>query len=97
MPVSEAIGKSIVTIEGLAPAPDRLHPVQQAFIDGAASQCGYCTGGMILATVALLQHTPSPTDAQIVEWMNPHLCRCCNYTRIQDCIKKAATATAAEV
>src|SRR5207302_4914843 len=62
--VSEALGKKITTIEGLANG-DQLHPVQQAFLDERQSQCGYCTAGMIMAAVALLERTKEPTDAQI--------------------------------
>ena len=59
-----------------------LHPVQQAFVDEGAMQCGYCTPGMILRTVALLEKTPKPTEAQIVDGLNGNLCRCNGYPRI---------------
>jgi aerobic-type carbon monoxide dehydrogenase small subunit (CoxS/CutS family) len=75
-PVRMAQGKKIVTIEGLA-ASERLSRVQQAFLDEGAMQCGYCTPGVILRTVALLESKPNPTDAQIVEGLNGNLCRCC--------------------
>ena len=87
--VAEAAGRAITTIEGLANG-DRLHPVQQAFLDEGASQCGYCTPGMILAAVALLDRHPNPTDAQIVEAMDGNICRCNGYTRILNAIRRAA-------
>ncbi|MHC4509000.1 MAG: (2Fe-2S)-binding protein [Planctomycetota bacterium] len=87
--------KTITTIEGLADG-DRLHPVQQAFLDEGAIQCGYCTSGMILTAVALLNENPHPTDEQIVEWMNGNLCRCNGYTKIMNAVRRAA-ANIAEV
>jgi aerobic-type carbon monoxide dehydrogenase small subunit (CoxS/CutS family) len=89
-PVRTAAGKTIVTIEGIAPA-ERLHNVQQAFIDEGAMQCGYCIPGMVLRTVALLQTTSKPTDAQIVEALDGSLCRCCNYPRMLAAVRKAAS------
>lgn len=88
-PMRSAHGRSIVTIEGLA-RDGALDPVQQAFLDEGAMQCGYCTPGMILQTVALLQTYPKPTDAQITEGLNGHLCRCSNYPRIQAAVRRAA-------
>jgi nicotinate dehydrogenase subunit A len=87
--VSAVAGKRIVTIEGLAPE-GRLHPVQQAFLDAEAMQCGWCTPGMILGAVGLLQHTPHPTDAEIVSGMNGHICRCGTYPRIVKAIREAS-------
>jgi aerobic carbon-monoxide dehydrogenase small subunit len=92
-PVKAAAGKKIMTIEGLASGA-RLHPVQQAFIDEGALQCGYCTPGMILRTVALLDAHPKPTDAQVLEALNGSLCRCCGYSRILAAVRKAAGGTA---
>lgn len=89
MAISEADGQDIQTIEGLA-SGDKLHPVQQAFLDEGAYQCGYCTSGMILGAVALLADNPHPTDEQITAWMNRHLCRCCGYVKIVAAIKRAA-------
>ena len=86
---AEANGKSITTIEGLAHG-DQLHPVQQAFLDDAAFQCGYCTSGMILATVALLRETPNPTDEQLVKGMQGNICRCCAYQNIRAAVSRAA-------
>jgi aerobic carbon-monoxide dehydrogenase small subunit len=88
-PVAEAEGKSITTIEGLAQG-DALHPVQQAFLDEEAFQCGFCTPGMIIATVALLQRSSSPSDEEIRQSMNGQLCRCCGYERITEAVRRAA-------
>jgi aerobic-type carbon monoxide dehydrogenase small subunit (CoxS/CutS family) len=87
-PVQAAQGRQIVTIEGLA-RDGALHPVQQAFLDEGAVQCGYCTPGMILQTVALLRAHPRPTDAQIVDALNGNLCRCNDYHRIQAAVRRA--------
>jgi aerobic-type carbon monoxide dehydrogenase small subunit (CoxS/CutS family) len=90
-PVSAAQGRRITTIEGLAQG-GRLHPVQQAFLDEGAMQCGYCTAGMILRTVALLQSNPKPTDAQIVDGLDGHLCRCSGYHRIIAAVRRASVS-----
>ena len=90
--VRAAEGRKIVTIEGLAEG-GTLHPVQQAFLDEGAVQCGYCTPGMVLQTVALLQNHPKPTDAQIVDGLNGNLCRCSDYQRIMSAVRRAAAAT----
>ncbi|MGE5761871.1 MAG: (2Fe-2S)-binding protein, partial [Gemmatimonadota bacterium] len=74
-------GKRVTTIEGLAEG-DRLQPIQQAFIDHAGYQCGYCTSGMIVGAQALLNANPKPTRAQIVEGLEGHLCRCGAHVRI---------------
>jgi len=92
-PVSIADKKAITTIEGLA-AGDRLHPVQQALLDEGAMQCGYCTSGMILTAVALLNENPRPTDQQIVEGMNGNICRCNGYTKIMNAVRRAAAKIA---
>ena len=86
-------GKSITTIESLA-ANGRLHPVQEAFLKHEAMQCGYCTPGMIMATVGLLSATPHPTDAQIVQAMEKNVCRCGTYPRILAAIREASHARA---
>jgi aerobic-type carbon monoxide dehydrogenase small subunit (CoxS/CutS family) len=88
--VAEAEGKAITTIEGLADR-DRLHPVQEAFLAEKAYQCGYCTPGMILATVALLRENPRPSDDDIRLALNGHLCRCCGYENIVQAVRRAAT------
>ena len=82
-------GKKIVTIEGLAPESG-LHPVQQAFLDADALQCGYCTPGMIMGAVALLQRTPNPSEKEIASGMNGHICRCGTYPRVVRAIRSAA-------
>ncbi len=92
-PVSFADKKAITTIEGLAKS-DRLHPVQQAFLDEGALQCGYCTPGMILTAVSLLNENPRPTDQQIVEGMNGNICRCNGYTKIMNAVRRAAAKIA---
>ena len=85
-----AVGaKDVVTIEGLAPE-GKLHPVQQAFLDADALQCGYCTPGMILGAVALLKRTPNPSDSEIASGMNGHICRCGTYPRVVRAIREAA-------
>jgi nicotinate dehydrogenase subunit A len=86
--VGTVAGKRIVTIEGLAKNGE-LHPVQQAFLDTEAMQCGWCTPGMILGAVGLLARTPHPTDAEIVSGMNGHICRCGTYPRIVRAIERA--------
>lgn len=89
-PVSRATGASILTIEGLA-ASGELDPVQQAFLDEGAMQCGYCVPGMILTAVALLATNPKPAAEEIVAAMNGNLCRCCGYPRIVAAVRRAAT------
>ncbi|MGH9721849.1 MAG: (2Fe-2S)-binding protein [Bryobacteraceae bacterium] len=88
-PVRTVSGKKIVTIEGLS-SGDRLHRVQQAFIDEGAMQCGYCVPGMVLTAAALLERTPRPTEAQIVEGLNGNLCRCSGYPRIVAAVRRAS-------
>jgi aerobic-type carbon monoxide dehydrogenase small subunit (CoxS/CutS family) len=87
-PVRAAAGREITTIEGLT-SGTQLHPVQQAFVDEGAMQCGYCTPGMVLRTTALLQANASPSRDQIVEAMNGSLCRCCSYPRILAAVQRA--------
>ncbi len=89
LPVTAATGKSVTTIEGLARGED-LHPVQAAFLEEGALQCGYCTSGMILAAAALLESTPDPTDEQVVAGMNGHLCRCNGYVKVVKAVHRAA-------
>jgi len=88
LPVAKLAGRRVVTIEGLAQG-ERLHLVQQAWIDRQVPQCGYCQGGQILAAVALLQKHPNPTDRQIDEAMT-NLCRCGTYARVRGAIHAAA-------
>ncbi len=87
--LSAAAGKKIVTIEGLE-QNGRLHPVQAAFLEQEAFQCGYCTPGMILGAVGLLTAKPSASEADIVQTMNGHICRCGTYPRIVAAVKQAA-------
>lgn len=89
LPVSEVAGKEVLTIEGLAPNGD-LHPLQKAFIDHGALQCGFCTPGMILTAYSLLAGNPNPTEAEIISGMNDNFCRCGSYNRIVRAIQNAA-------
>ena len=89
MSVSSAAGKKITTIEGLE-RDGRLHPLQEAFLRAEAFQCGYCTSGMIMSSLALLEANPHPSDAQIVRYMDGNICRCGTYSRIIAAIKDAA-------
>ncbi len=86
--VEEVEGRSIRTIEGLANG-EKLHPVQQAFLEEGGFQCGYCTPGMILNAVALLETKPNASEAEIAAWMNRNLCRCCGYIKILDAVQHA--------
>ena len=88
-PVTKVNGKKVITIEGLE-QNGKLHPIQQAFIDHNALQCGYCTSGMILTAYALLLENPKPSDNEITRTMENNLCRCSSYTRIVDAIKAAS-------
>jgi aerobic-type carbon monoxide dehydrogenase small subunit (CoxS/CutS family) len=81
--------KQITTIEGLAKG-DQLHPLQQAFLDEGAMQCAYCTPGMIMSGVALLERNSHPTASEIVEFMDGNICRCGTYSRIIRAIQSAA-------
>ena len=83
-------GAAITTIEGVA-AEDGLHPIQQAFIDAGAVQCGYCTPGMVLAAKALLDERPQPTDDEIQRGLDGNLCRCTGYIKIIDAVRAAAS------
>jgi aerobic-type carbon monoxide dehydrogenase small subunit (CoxS/CutS family) len=101
-PVGSLAGKSITTLEGLSAwyakqkglqTPPALHPIQQAFIDEQAVQCGYCYNGMIIKASELLSKVPRPTEAQIRTAMNGHLCRCGTYPRILKAIVRASQTT----
>jgi aerobic-type carbon monoxide dehydrogenase small subunit (CoxS/CutS family) len=87
--ISAVGAKKIVTIEGLAPE-GKLHPMQQAFLEADAMQCGYCTPGMVLGAVALLKKTPNPSEQEIAAGMNGHICRCGTYPRVVSAIRSAA-------
>jgi aerobic-type carbon monoxide dehydrogenase small subunit (CoxS/CutS family) len=88
LPVKDAANREILTIEGLGTG-GKLHPVQEAFVQEGAMQCGFCTSGMILSTVALLKEKPKPTAEEIMAWMNPQICRCCGYPRILKAVHRA--------
>lgn len=88
-PVSSVLGKPITTIEGLE-RDGRLHPLQQAFIDEGALQCGYCTPGMIMAGVALVHANPAPTPGEIGRAMEGNICRCGTYPRVVAAVQRAA-------
>ena len=94
LPVSDATGGAITTLEGLGEGG--LHPVQRAFIDEQAAQCGYCSNGLLLATAALLWKNPHPTDEQICEALDGNLCRCGTHLRVIRAVKRAAELLAAE-
>ena len=88
-PLEDVAGAKVITIEGLAEG-DKLHPVQQAFVDNDAMQCGYCTPGMILNAAALLKKNPDPTRKEIIDGMDGNLCRCGAHTRIIKAIESAS-------
>jgi aerobic-type carbon monoxide dehydrogenase small subunit (CoxS/CutS family) len=91
IPVSAAAAKSITTIEGLE-KDRKLHPVQQAFVDAGAFQCAYCTPGMIMSSVGLLQSNRNPSTAEIVQFLQGNICRCGAHPRIIDAVHQAAKA-----
>jgi isoquinoline 1-oxidoreductase alpha subunit len=90
-PVSAAAGNKVLTIEGLS--SDVLHPVQVAWKEHNVPQCGYCQSGQIMSAVALLAHTPAPSDEEIDSAMSGNICRCGTYTRIRKAIKQASEKT----
>lgn len=85
----EAQGREIITIEGLSDG-EKLHPIQEAFVEIGGLQCGFCTPGMILSAKALLDRTPNPTDEEIRKGLEGNFCRCTGYTKIIDSVKAAA-------
>jgi carbon-monoxide dehydrogenase small subunit len=89
-PAMEADGKSVITIEGLTDAHGNLHPVQKAFVEYGAVQCGFCTPGMVLSAKALLDENPKPTEAEIRNGIAGNLCRCTGYLQIIQAIKGAS-------
>ena len=89
--VSSVANKSVTTIEGLARG-QHLHPVQQAFLDEDAMQCAYCTSGMIMSAVSLLNNKRNPSDEEILQFMQGNICRCGTYPRIVSAIRKAAAS-----
>ena len=104
-PVAAVAGKAVTTLEGLAawyaekkklPQAPALHPLQQAFIDEQAPHCGYCSSGMIIKASELLAQNPRPTEAEIRQAMNGHLCRCGTYPRVMKAIQLASRTMAGE-
>ena len=93
-PVSAVAEQSVTTIEALRQASDRLHPVQQAWIDLQVPQCGYCQSGQIMSAIALLERNPNPNDSDIDAAMSGNICRCGVYGRIKQAIKQAAKVMA---
>ena len=93
-PIASAGGKSITTIEGLS--PDRSHPIQRAWIEEDAPQCGYCQSGQIMTAAALLAKTSNPTDADIDEALHGNICRCGSYQEIRRAVHRAAAMKRAE-
>ena len=89
VPVAQAQGASIKTIEGIAPSQSQLHGVQQAFIECGGAQCGICTPGMVMAAVSLLEKVPNPTEAQIRDGLGGNLCRCTGYMKIFESVLRA--------
>ncbi|MEL7608156.1 MAG: (2Fe-2S)-binding protein [Bacillota bacterium] len=83
-------GKRIVTIEGVSGSGGALHPVQQAFVDAGAIQCGFCTPGMVIRSIALLSEIPEPTEEQIIQALDNNICRCTGYKKIIEAIQLAA-------
>ena len=95
LPLSEVGGAAITTLEGLTVAGE-LHPLQQAFIEHQAAQCGYCSNGMIMTAAALLWKTPHPTEAQVCTALDGNLCRCGSHVRILRAVQRAAELLSAE-
>jgi len=91
-----ADGAEVLTVEGLA-RDGRLHPVQEAFIEHGAIQCGYCTPGMILSSVALLEENPNPSEAEVRSYLSGNLCRCTGYVRIVQAVLAAAESMRGQV
>src|SRR5215467_2475021 len=89
IPVSAAAAKPITTIEGLE-REGKLHPVQQAFLDAGAFQCAFCTSGMVMSSVGLLQSKANPSDAEIVQFLQGNICRCGTHPRIMEAVRLAA-------
>ena len=92
----EAEGRTVMTIEGVAPA-DGLHPLQQAFLEHAALQCGICTPGFIVSSKALLEHNPNPSEYDVRLWLAGNLCRCTGYDKIVRAVLDVASAGQAKV
>ncbi|MEW6224152.1 MAG: (2Fe-2S)-binding protein [Chloroflexota bacterium] len=93
LPVEDVEGRRVTTLEAIS-TPDALHPVQQAFIDRLAFQCGYCTPGMVIVSTALLEHNPAPTRDEIRDALAGNVCRCTGYEPIVAAVEDAARVTA---
>ncbi len=89
---AQADGREVVTVEGLAPGPDEMHPVQRAFHEEHGLQCGFCTPGMVMAAVSLLDENPSPTEEDVRLGLEGNLCRCTGYHNIVRAVLAASTA-----
>jgi aerobic-type carbon monoxide dehydrogenase small subunit (CoxS/CutS family) len=94
MEVGNAVGKQITTIEGIEQS-GRLHPLQQAFIEAGAMQCGYCIPGMIMSAQGLLKKNPRPTEQEIIRAMEGNICRCGTHPRIAEAIRRIARSSGA--
>src|SRR5262245_7825384 len=92
----QADGAEVTTVEGLAGADGSMHPVQRAFHENPGLQCGYCTPGMILASIDLLRENPNPSEAEIREGISGNLCRCTGYQNIVRAVQSAAASTAGQ-
>ena len=90
-PIAAAVGTEIITSEGLG-TPEKLHPLQAAFVEQQAAQCGYCTSGMLIAAADLLKKNPQPSEAEIKMHLDGHLCRCGSHVRVIRAINQAAKA-----
>jgi aerobic-type carbon monoxide dehydrogenase small subunit (CoxS/CutS family) len=95
IPVKDIQGKEVLTIEGLA-RNGVLHPIQKAFVEIDALQCGFCTPGMIMTAYGLLRRNPQPSESEIVRGMDGNLCRCCSQARVIQAVQKAALTMRAE-
>lgn len=93
-PAMKAQGREVTTIEGIAPEGE-LHPVQEAFIENCATQCGYCTPGFVMSAVALLSEKPTPDREEVLDGLSGNLCRCTGYYQIIDAVEAAAAKMAA--
>jgi len=91
LPAPKAAGRRVTTVEALG-NPQSPHPLQTAFVDAGAVQCGYCTPGMLLAAKALLDRVPEPTDGEIADGLSGNLCRCTGYVKIVEAVKNAAAS-----
>ena len=91
LPVEDVAGKRVTTLESITPA-EGLHPIQRAFLDAHALQCGYCAPGMVMVSKALLDHDPAPSDDSILQALTGNICRCTGYRPIVEAVRRAAGA-----